>query len=322
MSTNNQETNAINRLIGVAYDSARGYLIAAQTANNRGLKTLLRSYARQRFQFVAQLEKLLEHHQDEQEDVAEHGSFLGGVHRGWIIIKTAMTLGPQNTEDVLFSEVVRGEKYALDQYDRVLQMSLNEETQQLVQNQRERIEDAFNLAYRMKGRGDKRLVVRLYNSDQDVSWARRQLEEAGFEPDSMQEVAISQLVAEELAFEEEEEVTANTVTAAALIGLAVGLILGFLAGIGVMFAPTLLTDSPLLPLETLLVSTVGGALAGAFIAGLFGFFIGRDVTVRDAYVFGESVPHGQTLLMVESDPRSARRAARIMKQVDAATAIT
>jgi uncharacterized protein (TIGR02284 family) len=321
MSTNHQEKQ-IRRLIGVAYDSARGYLIAAQTVNNRGLKALLRNYARQRFQFVVQLENLLDQRQNAQEDAVEHGTFLGGVHRGWIVIKTAMTLGPQNIEDVVFGEVVRGEKYALDQYGRVLQTSLGEEAQQLVASQRERIEDAFNLAYRMKGRGGKRLVVRLYNGDEEVAWARRQLEEAGFEPADMQEVSFSQLVAEDLEFEEEEEVTANTVSAGALIGLGVGLVLGFLAGIGVVFAPTLLTDSPLQPMEMLLVSVVGGGFAGAFIAGLFGFFIGRDVTVRDAYVYAESVPQGQTLLMVESDPRSARRAARIMKQVDAATAIT
>jgi uncharacterized protein (TIGR02284 family) len=321
MSKSNQNpAEVINRLIGVSYDSARGYLIAAQTVSNRGLKALLRSYSRQRFQFVAELQDLK--HRERQDESSERGTFLGGVHRGWIVIKTAMTLGPQNTEDVVFTEVVRGEKYALDQYGRVLQMELPEELRRLVERQQERIESAFNLAHRLKGRRNKRLVVRLYNREEDLAWAKQQLEEAGFEPESMQEVAFSQLVAEGLEFEEEEEVTANTVSAGALIGLTVGLILGFLAGIGVVFAPTLLTDSPLRPMEMLIVSIIAGGLAGAFIAGLFGFFIGRDVTQRDAYVYAESVPQGETLLMVESDPDNARRAARIMKQVDAATAIT
>jgi uncharacterized protein (TIGR02284 family) len=320
MSTGNQNVSKeINQLIRVCYDSARGFLIASQSVSNRGLKALFRSYARQRFQFVSELQSEAD---DRHDEPVEGGTFLGGVHRGWIVIKTSMTLGPQNSEDVVFTEVVRGEKYALDQYDRVLQSDLAEETRRLVENQRQQINSVYALARRMKGRGDRRLVIRLYDRDEDVAWAKQQLEEGGFEAESMQEIAFSQVVAENLAFEEEEEVTADTLSAGALIGAMVGLVLGFLAGIGVVFVPTMLTDSPLGPFETLVVSVAVGILAGGFIGGLFGTFIGRDISERDAYLYVESVSRGQTLLMVESDPRSARRAARIMKQVDAATAIT
>jgi uncharacterized protein (TIGR02284 family) len=320
MSRRNQNpVEAINPLIRICYDSARGFMIAAQTANNRGLKALFRSYARQRFQFAAQLQR--EAHGDQSEPV-EAGTFLGGVHRGWIVVKTAMTLGTQNSEDVVFTEVVRGEKYALDQYARVLQRELPPEISGLLGEQREQIERVYTLARRMKGRRNKRLVVRLYDRAEDVALAKEQLQAAGFGADSVEEVAFSQIVAEASEFEEEDEVTADTFSAGALIGVALGLVLGFLAGIGVVFAPTMMADSPLGPLETLVVSVVVGGLAGGFIGGLFGTFIGRDVTERDAYLYAESVSRGQTLLMVESDPSSARRAAQIMKQVTAPTAIT
>jgi uncharacterized protein (TIGR02284 family) len=319
--SNPNVSKGINQLIRVCYDSARGFLIASQSVSNRGLKALLRSYARQRFQFVSELKNEVDGRQDE---TVEGGTFLGGVHRGWIVIKTSMTLGPLNSEDVVITEVVRGEKYALDQYDRVLQSDLGEETSRLVANQRQQIERVYTLARRMKGRGNRRLVIRLYDRHEDVTWAKQQLAEAGFKAESMQEVAFRQIVAEEPAFEEfeeEEEVTADTLSAGALIGATVGLVLGFLAGIGVLFTPTMLTDSPLGPVETLVVSVAVGIFAGGFIGGLFGTLIGRDISERDSYLYAEGVTRDQTLLMVESDSRNARRAARIMKQVAAASAV-
>ncbi len=125
-------------LIKICNDGAHGYKTAAEDVDNAEYKTLFNAYSQQRTQFSAELEReanLMGRDPDAGESV------LGALHRGWINIKSAFTSG--GTEAIL-DECQRGDKSALETYEKSLQQMLPSNVEAVVRRQYSAIQEAYN----------------------------------------------------------------------------------------------------------------------------------------------------------------------------------
>lgn len=130
--------SAIEGLIEINNDGNHGYKLAADKIENPEYQTLFHSYAQQRAQFAAELEReanLLGRDSDPGE------SFLSAIHRGWINIKSAVTGG--DTEAIL-GECETGDKAAVEAYEKALNQQLPANVDALVRRQYTDIVEAYS----------------------------------------------------------------------------------------------------------------------------------------------------------------------------------
>ena len=120
--SNARSVAVLNDLSRLCKDSEKGFKVAAESVDNRGLKMLFKTYAQQRAQFAAELAQEVERLGSK---VTAGSSFLAVLHRGWIDIRAAMTIGPQNMENFVLSEALRGDGAALQRYDPALKAVLS-----------------------------------------------------------------------------------------------------------------------------------------------------------------------------------------------------
>lgn len=313
MATNDQRhLSALNRLLRLCLASEKGFNVAAENVKNRGLKVMFKTYAQERAQFADILGKLV---QEFGGKAGEGGGLLAAAHRGWINIKAAMTIGQPATERVVLNEVARGEQVALRRYDDVLQEELSSEIRAVVEKQRERVAEVNERVQDLQGRDGARLVVRLFDTEEDLLKAESELKAAGFDPARMERVPLDQV----LALYQGQEIrdsTAESALAGALAGAALGVLLGLVAGVSAMVAP----GSALFGMgvaETFLWTILLGAAAGLFFGALIGAIIGLGVSQEDEYRYAESVRHGSMLLLLRVDAARASEATEIMKRVNA-----
>jgi uncharacterized protein (TIGR02284 family) len=273
---------------------------------------MFKTYAQERAQFADTLAKVVG---DGSDDV-EGGGLLAAAHRGWINIKAAMTIGQPSTERVVLSEVVRGEQVALRRYEDVLGQELPAEIRAVVEEQKERIAEVHDRAEELQGREGTRLVVRLFDMEEDVAKAEEELKGAGFDPARMERVPLNQV----LSLYQGKEIrdsTAESALAGGLVGAALGILLGIVAAVSAIVAP----GSALFDMgtgETFLWTMLLGAAAGVFFGALIGAIIGLGVSQDDAYRYAESVRHGSVLLLLRVDTARAGEATDIMKRINAA----
>ena len=133
-----QIVSVLEDLIQLCNDGAHGYKTAAEDVDNLEYKTLFNAYSQQRTQFSAELEReanLLGRDPDAGE------SLLGTLHRGWINIKSAFTSG--GTAAIL-DECQRGDKAALEGYEKALQSALPVNVEGIVRRQYSAIQEAYN----------------------------------------------------------------------------------------------------------------------------------------------------------------------------------
>lgn len=313
MATNDQRhLSTLNRLRRLCLASEKGFNVAAENVKNRGLKVMFKTYAQERAQFADILGKLV---RESGGRAGEGGGLLAAAHRGWINIKAAMTIGQPATERVVLAEVARGEQVALRRYDDVLQGELSVEERAVVEKQREHVAEVNERVQDLQGRDGARLVVRLFDAEDDLLKAESELKAAGFDPARMERVPLDQV----LALYQGQEIrdsTAESALAGALVGAALGVLLGLVAGISAMIAP----GSMLFGMgvgETFLWTILLGAAAGLFFGALIGAIIGLGVSQEDEYRYAESVRHGSTLLLLRVDAARAGEATEIMKRVNA-----
>lgn len=132
-------------LIEINNDGNHGYKTAADDIDNPAYKSLFYTYAQQRAQFAAELEReaqLLGRDPDAGE------SILGAIHRGWINIKSAFTSGGS---EAILAECETGDKAALDTYKKALAESLPANIKTMVSTQYQAIQDAYNKVKSFKG---------------------------------------------------------------------------------------------------------------------------------------------------------------------------
>lgn len=306
----------LNRLIRICLDGEAGFLVVAESVRNRGLKALFKTFAQQRAHFA---DRLAEEVKRLGGTPRTDGSTLANVHRGWINIKTAMTIGQFGTENVALSESSRGEKTAVRTYESALTKTLPKEVKDLIEEQYRQVQAVSTQIQQMQGSSGTRMVVRLFDRDEDAERAITALHDNGFTQDQIQVVDIGEVIS---VYEGHGRgnAAAESASAGALGGMTIGALLGLVFGLATLLVPQIdlmgmMGDN----LIALVVATlVIGAGVGAVFGALFGAIIGRGTIEEDMYLYAESVAQGHVLLSVQTDSHRAKEASDIMLQVNAA----
>lgn len=129
------EREMLQRLIEICRDGERGFLAAAEHVSQPELQTLFRQLAVQRKRFADELVPHLQRMGASPDD----GSNAATLHRGWIHLKGAMLGSPDHA---IVTEAERGEHVALDAYQDALNGLLPPTVSELVETQRDAIEEA------------------------------------------------------------------------------------------------------------------------------------------------------------------------------------
>jgi uncharacterized protein (TIGR02284 family) len=309
--TNQKQISVLNRLLNLNWTSEQGFRIAAESVNNRGLKALLKAYARQRTHFAAEL----------NDEILRLGgapklsrNWLGTLHRGWLIIKASMTIGREATEAVVLSESHRGETYAVKQYEIALKRPVPPATHALLARQQEAVTAACAQIQSLHGQTSSRLVVRLFENENEANQAAKALEQAGFQVRDIQTIGFhptSQYKNDGAPHSIVEAAGAGALSGAllgSLLGLSAGVSLLFIADVEVSLGGSVWTALALLVLT--------GLFIGGLFGSLFGVIIGQDAAELDAYLYANSTREGQILMMICTEPARAEEATAIMRQVN------
>jgi uncharacterized protein (TIGR02284 family) len=311
-ATNSEVATALNRLVRICNASERGFNLAAENVKNRGLLVIFRGYAQERGQYGEQLGELVREHGGRP---AEGSGALAALHRGWITIKAAMTIGQLQTEKVVLDEVSRGERAAREAYRSALGQSLPEPIRNVIEEQYAGVEAIGDRVEKLRGEEGERLVVRLFNSVTDADLAEDELAEAGFSRERMNRVPLSEEVMIYRG-QSEDRTTLESAAAGAALGSGLGVLIGLVAGLSALVAPVgPLAD--MTPLQSMAVTVALGFAVGLFFGALFGTVIGVGIVQEDEFRYADSLKQGSLLLFVRADEAQADEAATIMKRVNA-----
>lgn len=308
---NKKVVGRLNRLHRLCRAGERGFEVVALNVSNRGLKFLLKSYAQQRADFASELKDEIRRLGGK---ISGRRSVRGVIHRGRINIRSALTIGHHNVENVALGEAIHGENAVIKAYKRALGIELPAETRAIIERQLEEIEEVRNQVNFLRGRAGKRLVVRLFDSVNDAESAIQALERANFQRSDIEIEDVRQLS----VYEGEGSKVSETVASGAFGGGLWGALIGAAAGVGALIIPgmgTLIADNAIV---TWIGITVAGIFFGALFGAILGLAIGQGVYEEDVYLYDDSLLRGTTLLRLLTDNDHAREAARIMHQINAA----
>jgi uncharacterized protein (TIGR02284 family) len=312
MAANNRAIiRKLNRLYRFCKAGERGFLVVSENASNRGLKVVLKSFAHQRAVFAKELKEEIHRLGDE---ISERRSIRGIIHRGRINIRAALTIGPHNVENVILGEALNGEKVVLKAYRQTLDEDLSDETQAIVKRQYDELLQVRDQIELLRGFEGRQLVVRLFDTEQDVQVANQALEEAGFDQSAIEVADVKQVTS---VYEGQGSTVSETLLSGAFGGAIWGTVIGALAGAGLLLFPEMATM-----MGGYMITWAGVTVAGAFFGALFGailgFLIGHGTAEEDAYLYDDSVEYGSQLVRLLTSEDRAMEASRILHQVNAA----
>ncbi len=312
-SANQKALRKLNYLYQICKAGERGFGVVAANVTNRGLKLILKTCAQQRARFADELKGEI---QRLGGAVSEQGILLllGVIHRGRIDIFATLTIGAQNVENVVLSEALLGEKAAVNAYQGAMATILPAETRALLERQYQQVKETHEQVALLRGRSGKRLVVRLFDSEQDVEAALRALEQAGFLRDSLETVDVKEVTS---VYTGKGSRVSEAIVSGAVGGALWGSLVGAVAGLSVAVTPGMpvVGDSPS---RTWAVVALGGTVLGAVLASFLGLIVGTGVSEEDTYLYDESLKHGLKLVRLHADTERAGEAAQIMYQINAA----
>src|SRR6266498_2591413 len=230
--SNGQTRKALSSLYRIVEAGERGYAVAAANVNNRGLKLLFKSFAQQRANFKTEIFKEMQ--RLDRNVQPPRGSILAMIHRGRIDIFAALTIGDENVEQVVLKEVLLGEGVALRAYENTLRQALLPEMREIVAHQLEDLQRVVEQIKLMRGREDKRLLVRLYDTEADADRAVQLVKEAGFDYEPIEKVRVAKAI---MLYNGKGTTIRETILSGAVGGAFWGAVIGFLAVLGVLNLP-------------------------------------------------------------------------------------
>ena len=140
--------SCLNDLIETCKDGEQGFRDAADGVKRADLKAVFNEYARQRTQFVNELQRHVTRLGGEAET---SGSASGAMHRGWINLKSAIT---GKDDDAILNEAERGEDVAVKAYQKALEEDLPSDLRSVVEEQYRQILQAHNRVKAMRDGAD------------------------------------------------------------------------------------------------------------------------------------------------------------------------
>jgi uncharacterized protein (TIGR02284 family) len=119
MAVNRDELiDALNELIEICRDGENGFRTAAENVKDDDLQRFFANCSTQRAQFATELQAEV---RALGGDAQRRGSTAGMIHRGWINIKSVVTMG---SDHATIAECERGEDVAKAAYQEVLKQNL------------------------------------------------------------------------------------------------------------------------------------------------------------------------------------------------------
>ena len=309
---NERARRALEDLSVILEAGERGYAVAAANVNNRALKLLFKTYARQRADFRAEWRELAGRRGAPRRLVG----LMAKVHRGRMDIFAALTIGEQNRERVVLKEVLVGESAALKAYERALEDGLPDGWTGPVERQYEELRKVVEQVRLLHGEHGRQLVVRLFDSQRDAQRALQDLQRANFDLSTVEQAAVEK---ETSSYQGERRGRlVETILSGVLGGAMWGLVSGALAGIGVLQLPGLGLEGAPAAVRGFAwaVTALAAIFSGGFVGGMLGTFIGWGIQGGDAYLYNESQQRGQVLVRLRTEAQRAEEAAQIMAQVN------
>ena len=173
--------NILRKLYPILEAGEKGYATAATNVHRPGLKILFKRFAQQRAGFKNEILSTL---QRLEGDKKPQSSVPGMIHRGRVAIFAAMTIEKDNQEKVILKEIAIGEGVAVRAFAAALEKDLPPPIREMVERQSEAIRKAHEQINLLRGRDGKRMVVRLYNSENDAEKAIQLLKKRTIRPRS------------------------------------------------------------------------------------------------------------------------------------------
>jgi hypothetical protein len=160
----------------------------------------------------------------------------------------------------------------------------------------------------IKGGGDVKTVVGMFENGKDVNDAITELMKQGFTKSDISVLARKEVI---------KETGVDVVTGAevgAITGGVAGGVAGLLLGLGVIVVPGV---GPIIAAGEFLTwvgATVLGAAAGAIGGGLIGSLTALGLPEHEAHVFAEGIKRGDILVAVRASDERAQLASDILRQ--------
>ena len=306
-----QVIHTLNRLHRICVAGERGFNAVAENVSNRGLKVLLKMYAQQRHRFAAELEAKIK---GLGGNVVEGRNLLGMIHRGRIDIFATLTIGPLNVEKVVLKEALIGEKAALRSYKKVLDdAGLPDEITAVIHRHFTEIQTTHDQVERLIGKPGERLVVSLFAEEQNVTKAAQDLKEAGFPEEAIATLPLNEMTD---IYEGKGSTIGETVISGAVGGALWVSLLGAISGLLMVLTPGLGAAGSLSPGALWALVTLGGALVGAALGAILGFWISIAIHEEDRYLYNRSIKDGSKLVLLQTNRRRAPEASQIMHNVE------
>jgi len=307
--TNQQVFTTLSRLYRIVEAGEKGFATAAANVNNRGIKVLFKSYAQQRAKYK---QELLTELRRLGANFQPRSSIRGIIHRGRVAIFAAMNLEPDKQEMVVIKEAVLGEKFAVRTYKSTLDKELPPQTQAIVARQYDevcKISDQVNL---MRGKEGKRLIVGLFDRDDEARLAVQSLIDSGFPKEEIEIFALEKNI--EL-YEGKGTTVLETILSGAFGGALWGGLIGILAGFGVVQMSLFEWLGSFSFLGTWALVALFITIMGSLVGAILGLFIGVGISEEDTYLYQKSIEHKPVMIQTVVDESRAREASKIIDQV-------
>ncbi|RPJ40860.1 MAG: PA2169 family four-helix-bundle protein, partial [Chloroflexi bacterium] len=222
-----QVRRTLMNLYRIVEAGEKGFATTASNMPNPGLKILLMSYAQQRANFKEEIRSELRRQGGE---FTPGRSLPGMVHRGRVNIFAAMSIDKESQERVILKEAAVGEGAAMRTYASALSTDLPPQVREMVERQFAEVRKVVETIKLLRGVGNRKMVVNVYQDDNDASIAMQNLLGAGFQADSIERMSLKRT---EL-YEGRGATVPETILSGAVGGAIWGGVMGVFAGIGVV----------------------------------------------------------------------------------------
>lgn len=316
--TNQQTKNTVDlvhRLITNNHESEKNFFTAAEQADNRAVKLLLKAYAQQRVEFARQLQTVAEVNvapqrlQSDPTQQAESPSPPSGfLRRGWVSLTSAMVIQRQRRQQALISNLLRRETEIVSLYERAVNQSTQDGTLHgLLEQQQEQIRLAYDNLTALAKEDDRRLVLRLFDEKQSADQAVQRLQETITANDRIMEIPIETVPVYYNDDQERSRSAREAIITGGLIGAIFGAILGAIYGVYHWVALSDILPGFLATTASGVIWELAlyGALIGLVFSLVFSIFVTRNTEEIDEYLYDEGIHEGNILVAVFADQAEA-----------------